>query len=66
MGVRISWLMLARNSLLERLAASADASACINSASTLFCSLTSVCVPTMRRGESWASNTAWPRDSTHR
>ncbi len=27
MGVRISWLMLARNSLLARLAASADSTA---------------------------------------
>ena len=41
MGVRISWLMLARNSLLARLAASASSLACFSCASASFRSLMS-------------------------
>ena len=40
-GVRISWLMLARNSLFARLAASAASRACCSSSAARFCSVTS-------------------------
>ena len=40
-GVRISWLMLARKSLLARLAASAASLAARSSSATRFCSVTS-------------------------
>ncbi len=46
-GVRISWLMLARNSLLARLAVSAWWLASRNSASTRFCRVMSVITPRM-------------------
>ena len=45
MGVRISWLMLARNSLLARLAASAASLACCNSPSACLRSVMSSSVP---------------------
>src|SRR5437879_11276712 len=44
MGVRISWLMLARNSLLARLAASAACLAFCNSASARFLEVMSIMV----------------------
>ncbi len=40
-GVRISWLMFARKSLLARLAASAASRASFSSAATRLCSVTS-------------------------
>ena len=40
-GVRISWLMLARKSLLARLAASAASRASRSSSAIRFCSVTS-------------------------
>ena len=48
-GVRISWLMLARNSLLARLAASAASLASRMAASACFSASTSVCTPTHSR-----------------
>lgn len=45
-GVRISWLMFARNSLLATLAASAASLAFRSSSSVCFCSVMSRFVPT--------------------
>ena len=48
MGVRISWLIVARNSLLALLATSASSLAILNSSSACFFSVISVIVPTRR------------------
>ena len=45
-GVRISWLMFARNSLFMRLALSAASLACISARVACFWSVTSITVPT--------------------
>ena len=49
-GVRISWLMLARNSLLATVAASAFDRAASSDSSSSFCSVTSIDAPRMRHG----------------
>ena len=57
-GVRISWLMVARNSLLARLAASAASRACRSSSSARLCTVMSLYVdtkPPPRMGLSWTS-----------
>ena len=51
-GVRISWLMLARNSLLERLAASARSAAAFSASAALRSSVTSSPTPIRWRGPS--------------
>ena len=61
-GVRISWLMLARNSLFARLAASAASRACRSSSSARLCAVMSLYVdtkPPPRMGLSWISRTRW-------
>ena len=57
-GVRISWLIVARNSLLARLAASAASRACRSSSSARLCAVMSLYVdtkPPPRMGLSWTS-----------
>ena len=57
-GVRISWLIVARNSLLARLAASAASRACRSSSSARLCAVMSLYVdtkPPPRMGLSWIS-----------
>ena len=59
-GVRISWLIVARNSLLARLAASAASRACRSSSSARLCAVMSLYVatkPPPRMGLSWISRT---------
>jgi hypothetical protein len=55
-GVRISWLMLARNSLFARLAASAAFFAVLSSASACLRSVTSWEMPTPRTGLPYSSS----------
>ena len=59
-GVRISWLMLARNSLLARLAASAASLAARNCASALFRSVMSLTTPRIFTGAPWMSRSTRP------
>ena len=57
-GVRISWLIVARNSLFARLAASAASRACRSSSSARLCAVMSLYVdtkPPPRMGLSWIS-----------
>ncbi len=65
-GVRISWLMLARKLDLVRLAVSAAALAARRSSSICLSEVMSVCTPTMRQGVPFASHSAMPRDMIQR
>ncbi len=61
MGVRISWLMLARNSLLARLAASAASLALWNASAARFWSSMSVQAP-----NHFTTRPVWSRTGTAR
>ena len=64
-GVRISWLMLARNSLLARLAASAASRACRSASSACLRSVMSMIDPSMSGVPSRRSSTMIAFSSAH-
>ena len=66
MGVRISWLTLARNSSLARFADSAASLARRSSSSARFWRVMSRFKPSIKRREPSAANTPWPRAQIHR
>jgi len=63
-GVRISWLMFARNSLLARVVASADSLAFWRSTSLCFQRETSLTIPSRKR-RSPAASSRWARFKRH-
>ena len=65
-GVRISWLMLARKSLFARVADSAASFAWRRSDSTSFCSVMSVLLPNQSVTRPCSSLTGSIRDRCHR
>ena len=65
MGVRISWLRLARKLLFARLAASAASLASSDACSASLRSVTSCMAPARRNGVPSAARSAWPRARIH-
>ncbi|OPZ73762.1 MAG: hypothetical protein BWY82_01013 [Verrucomicrobia bacterium ADurb.Bin474] len=65
-GVRISWLMLARNSDFARFAASATSFAMRRLASVSLRSVMSLWVPAIRHAQPFALRSASPRERNHR